>query len=49
MKAMLTRHLGHEIEEHGIDELTKWVHIASDLEELVLSGCNAIIEAVPEA
>ena len=49
MKAMLTRHLGDEIEEHGIDELTKRVHVASDIEEIVSSGCNVIIEAVPEA
>jgi hypothetical protein len=49
MKAMLTSHLGRNIDEHGLEMLTKRVYIASDLEEIASSGCNAIIEAVPEA
>ena len=48
MNAMLTSHLGRDIDEHGIEMLTKCVYIASDVEEIASSGCNFIIEAVPE-
>ena len=36
------------IDAHAIDSLMKLVSTASELAEIVSSGCNVIMEAVPE-